>query len=240
MTYLITRPQPEAERVKRALDALRLDNHLCPLMTLETKPFDLPPMNEIAGFIITSTNALRGLAELKSHAILSKPIFCVGRYSAASARKFGFNTIHFGEGDAADMMKLVKKFPSDKPYMFLTGEDRKPTVETMCAEAGQPLLTLETYTMTPRKQLSNYTVACFRSGQITHGMVYSERTAKILLELLKLHGIERQAKATLWHCLSANIAQVLIDQGFRADYPLEPTHEALMDLARADRADQAA
>ncbi len=235
MTYLITRPQPEADRTRRALDMMRLTSHVCPLLTFEKLEFMLPKPSEIAGTIVTSTSALRALSDEQIKPLVNLPVHCVGRYTAINARKANFRHVDFTVGNAEDLMERLLQTPVTKPYLYLTGVDRKSTIEDMCAQHSVKLFLCETYKMLPREQISFFTLSQFKKGVFTHGLIYSERTAHILIDRLTAYGLMDYARTMRWFSLSQPIADVLTKSGLHGTWAAEPSHESLMELVQSEK-----
>src|ERR1700680_2639797 len=101
MAVLVTRPHPDAEATASALRAKGLEVLLAPMLRFEPVAFH---DDEDAGYgavIVTSANALRGLAphlqelhlrepHTQASRLLELPLFAVGEHTASAARRAGF------------------------------------------------------------------------------------------------------------------------------------------------------
>ena len=123
MRFLVTRPEPDATRQARQLEAKGHEVLVEPLLEIVYRErLDLP-FGEVQALIVTSRNGLRALRRAGFPAsALDLPVLAVGESSAALARDMGFGQVHEGRGTAADLVAVAEahcdpttghRFPQD-------------------------------------------------------------------------------------------------------------------------------
>src|SRR3954471_9211678 len=101
MAVLVTRPHPDDETTAGALRARGFEVLQAPMLRFEPVPFHDDADASYSAVIVTSTNALRGLApHLAGSRLLKLPLFAVGERTASAARDAGFGNVMTAKGDA--------------------------------------------------------------------------------------------------------------------------------------------
>src|SRR5476651_1379654 len=101
MAVLVTRPQPDDEATAAGLRARGFDVLQAPMLRFEPVTFSDDEDMRYGAVIVTSANALRGLApHLAASRLLKLPLFAVGENTAAAARTIGFENVISANGDA--------------------------------------------------------------------------------------------------------------------------------------------
>src|ERR1035437_6897438 len=94
MAVLVTRPHPDDETTASALRARGFEALRAPMLRFEPVAFHDDEDARYGAVIVTSANALRGIARhLKGSRLLKLPLFAVGEHTASAARGIGFETI---------------------------------------------------------------------------------------------------------------------------------------------------
>ncbi len=97
MAVLVTRPQPDDEATAAALRARGFEALLAPMLRFEAVAFQDDTDARYGAVIVTSANALRGIAtHLAGQRLLKLPLFAVGEHTAAAARGAGFDKVISG------------------------------------------------------------------------------------------------------------------------------------------------
>src|SRR6202011_4579034 len=107
MRLLVTRPEPDGQRVAAALRKRNHEVLLAPLLNIETiEGVDLGLSH--SAVLMTSANAARAIATYPQRGeLVALPVFTVGRRTAEAARIVGFTDVRSADGDADDLAKLV-------------------------------------------------------------------------------------------------------------------------------------
>src|SRR3978361_1054611 len=88
MAVLVTRPHPDDETTAAALRARGFEVLQAPMLRFEAVAFHDDDDARYGAVIVTSANALRGIApHLASSRLAELPLFTVGEHTAAAARQ---------------------------------------------------------------------------------------------------------------------------------------------------------
>jgi len=130
MAVLVTRPSPDAEATAASLRAKGYEVLLAPMLRFEPVAFHDDKDARYGAVIVTSANALRGLApHLEGSRLLELPLFAVGEHTASAARRAGFDHVISANGDAAGLRDSVlasvkaKELKKTSPLLYLAGAD---------------------------------------------------------------------------------------------------------------------
>src|ERR1700722_9027828 len=94
MAVLVTRPHPDDEATAAALRARGLEVLRAPMLRFEPVAFHDDLDANYGAVIVTSANALRGIApHLAGSRLLKLPLFAVGEHTASTARDAGFGNV---------------------------------------------------------------------------------------------------------------------------------------------------
>src|SRR5260370_30609191 len=122
MAVLVTRPHPDDEATAAALRAKGFEVMLAPMLRFEPVAFHDDEDARYGAVIVTSANALRGIAphlqdsrlqdsrlqDSRLHGRLLKlPLFAVGEHTASAAHRAGFANVIPANGDAPSLRDSV-------------------------------------------------------------------------------------------------------------------------------------
>ena len=98
-----------------------------------------------SGFLLTSPRAVPALTAFVAQK--SRPVFAVGKRTAAAARQAGFTRVLTAGGDAAALARVVAKaqFVPGARLLYAAGRTRTGTLETALADLGVELIVREAY-----------------------------------------------------------------------------------------------
>ncbi len=126
MRLLVIRPQPHAARTALALRAHGHEPIVAPLIAIEALADADLGAGPWTAFLLTSVNALSGLAG-RTHRddLRSVPVFTVGERTAQEIREFGFTAVTSADGNVNDLVNLVAaRLRPPARLLYLAGEDR--------------------------------------------------------------------------------------------------------------------
>src|SRR5665213_1523863 len=107
MAVLVTRPHPDDEATAASLRTKGFEVLLAPMLRFEPVAFHDDTEARCGAVIVTSANALRGIApHLAGSRLLKLPLFAVGEHTAA-ARRAGFDKVIPASGDASALRELM-------------------------------------------------------------------------------------------------------------------------------------
>jgi uroporphyrinogen-III synthase len=108
MRLLITRPEPDALKLRAAVEDLGCQATVEPLLRVTFEDCDPIEIDGAQALIATSRNALRAL---KSHPVLARaralPLFAVGKATANEARALGFEMVVTGAGTGQELVTHI-------------------------------------------------------------------------------------------------------------------------------------
>ena len=145
MRLLVTRPEPDALKLRAALEEHGHEATVEPLLSVSFEDADAIELEGVQALIATSRNALRAL---KTHPLRGEarklPLFAVGRATAAEARALGFEMVVTGAGTAQELVAHLVSLsePSAGLLLHLVG-DR--TNDTLGSVSGKHLLSCFDY-----------------------------------------------------------------------------------------------
>ena len=220
MAVLVTRPQPDDETTAATLRARGFEVLLAPMLRFEPVAFHDDEDARYGAVIITSANALRGIApHLEASGLLELPLFTVGEHTAAAARRAGFSKVTAADGGAAGLRESVlaavkaKELKKAGTLLYLAGADLARDLAGELGERGFTVVTQTTYRMAPVPSLPRDACDAFAANRIEAVLHYSRRSARAFLEAARAGGVEISALAIPQCCISAAVASVVRDAG---------------------------
>src|SRR6266481_2050220 len=225
MAVLVTRPHPDDEATASALRAKGFEVMLAPMLRFEPVAFHDDEDARYGAVIVTSANALRGIAphlkgsRLQGRRLLKLPLFAVGEHTASAAHRAGFDNVIPANGDAASLRDLVlasvkaKELKKASPLLYLAGADLARDLAGELGERGFTVVTHTTYRMIPVSSLPRDACDAFAANRIEAVLHYSRRSARAFLEAARAGGVEISALAIPQCCISAAVASLVRDAG---------------------------
>ena len=224
MAVLVTRPHPDDEATAAALRAKGFEVMLAPMLRFEPVAFHDDGDARYGAVIVTSANALRGIAphlqgSRQGSRLLKLPLFAVGEHTASAAHRAGFDNVIPANGDAASLRDSVlasvkaKELKKASPLLYLAGADLARDLAGELGERGFTVVTHTTYRMIPVSSLPREACEAFAASAIEAVLHYSRRSARAFLEAARAGGVEISALAIPQCCISAAVASVVRDAG---------------------------
>ena len=220
MAVLVTRPQPDDEATALSLRARGFEVLLAPMLRFEPVAFRDDAELDYGAVIVTSANALRGVApNLGGSRLLKLPLFAVGEHTAAAARDAGFANVIAAGGDAVALRECVlaavkrKTLKKTSPLLYLAGADLARDLAGELGARGFTVVTQTTYRMVPVSSLPRETCEAFAANRVEAVLHYSGRSARAFLEAARSAGVEISALSLPQCCISAGVAAVVRDAG---------------------------
>ena len=225
MAILVTRPHPDDAATAAALRAKGFEVMLAPMLRFEPVAFHDDGDARYGAVIVTSANALRGIAphlegsRLQGSRLLKLPLFAVGEHTASAAHRAGFDNVIPANGDAASLRDSVlasvkaKELKKASPLLYLAGADLARDLAGELDERGFTVVTRTTYRMIPVSSLPREACEAFAASGIEAVLHYSRRSARAFLDAARAGGVEISALAIPQCCISAAVASVVRDAG---------------------------
>jgi uroporphyrinogen-III synthase len=212
MRILVTRPEPDALKLRALLEEAGHEATVDPLLSLSFADGDAIDLDGAQALIATSRNALRAL---KASPALAEarhlPLFAVGKATAAEARALGFETVVTGAGTAAELVAHIVSVldPANGVLVHLAGETLAHDLAGELEEQGFRVQRPLVYRMLPATTFAEHTVEQLASGEIDGVLLLSPRTAAIYAGLMVRHGLTKSVRTLRHFCLSEAVARRL-------------------------------
>jgi uroporphyrinogen-III synthase len=233
MRILVTRPASEAVRTAGRLLAAGHEPVLAPVMVVRATG-KAPPAGRFDAVLITSGRAVadEAAASLGALDLDVVPLFAVGPQTAEAARQAGFRDVRIAGGDAAALLDLMGlTLPRPARLLYITGQDRKPTLEAGLAAAGYALSVHETYAAEAVAAWPAAVLDEIATQRLAACLHYSRRSAALALHLAEAAGLAEAFLGLVQACLSSDAAAPLRAAATR--YRMAAGH-----LAVAERPDE--
>ena len=240
MRLLVTRPEPDALKLRAALEKHGQEATVEPLLHVSFEDGDEIDLDGVQAIIATSRNALRAL---KTHPALAMarvlPLFAVGQATAAEARALGFETVITGAGTAHELVTHIVSVldPEIGLLLHLAGDVLATDLRKELEPHGFRVLQPVVYRMVAARQLSEDAVEQPAMGEIEGVILLSPRTADVYASLMRKHGLASVARGLVHYCLSAAVARRLEPLGpVRSEVAAAPRLEEVLALIDATTA----
>ena len=236
---LVTRPDEEGLALANQLKTVGKKILLEPMLIVENLPVKDLSYDKTQAYVITSANSIKALLNLRPD--LEIPLFAVGNASAIAARKSGFKTVYSADGDADDLAKLVDDVlnPSEGDLLYISGKTQSGNLFKKLSSLGFGCREVFVYETIPRKSLSPETVAAIKNDQVDTILLYSSKTAEVLIKLVRKSRLVRQCKKITIICLSKGIANVAKSLNwYNVLVSDKPTQEGMLGLLEKSTAKQ--
>lgn len=208
LRVLVTRPEPEAGRTARALEALGHRPLVLPLSRICAVPVEEAMAIDHADAVaVTSANALRHAEPALIARLADLPCHAVGPRTAAAARDAGFIHVVEGPGDAEMLARRIAGALAGKRLAYLCGRVRYLLFEERLAAAGVHVNPVETYDTIVMDHPSETVAALLEQRPLDAMLLYSAKAAKAarrLAERPELAALLGRAEVL---ALSARVAQ---------------------------------
>jgi uroporphyrinogen-III synthase len=241
MHILVTRPEPDALRLKGHLEARGHTATLEPLLSVSFEDCDPIDLEGVTALIATSRYGLLALdryPEVRRQAA-ELTVFTVGAATARLARQMGFGTVVTGPGTAQTLVTMIVSAldPSESVLLHLAGERLATDIASELEAHGFRATAATVYRMVHRASLTDATRDLIADGEIEAVLLMSPETASIWSRLVQRHRLQEHCREIYLLCLSVTVARRLASLGsIPVETAGEPTLEevlALVDMVDA-------
>ena len=229
MRLLLTRPEPDAQRTAAALRAQGHDVIAAPLLRIELITDAQIGAGPWAAILITSAHAAHAVATHARVAPLrALPVFAVGRRSAEAMGAAGFADVTSADGNVGDLVGLVamQLRPSAR-LLYLAGEDRSGDLAGDLRARGFAVETAVIYRAIAATSLPPAAALALASG-IDGVLHFSRRSAEVFVDAARASDVLESALQAAHFCLSAPIAEPLMQAGAADIRVAERPNEAVL------------
>ena len=229
MRVLITRPEPDAAKLAELLRARGHEPVLAPLLTIEVLPDSPPTGIERAVLLFTSANGAR--AAEAHHVRSARGVFAVGEATATAAREAGFEVAGVAEGDVQSLADLVAdRLPKDQLLVHVAGSEVAGDLMGALGALGYTIVRWVAYEARAAEALPASAIE-FLNGESGAVLLYSPRSARLLVELIRQTGLEGTTTRHRALCLSQAVADAAsVIWWASLEVAAKPSQEALLNL----------
>ena len=155
---------------------------------------------DVQAILLTSANAIPALSDEAK----SKKIFAVGKATAEAARASGCCHVLTGNADGKALALLVAEtcHPEDGALLHIGGEVVREDLHRSLEVEGFHIKREVVYRAASATHLSDELQSAWRSRGIAAVLLFSPRTAEILVRLLIEHGLSGYVDRTAAICVS--------------------------------------
>ncbi|MGI9451688.1 MAG: uroporphyrinogen-III synthase [Geminicoccaceae bacterium] len=201
---LITRPEADSLRLKPEIEALGFSVMIEPLLTIEAVDQAWTMPDDVQLIALTSANAVQALTdEARTY-----PIYAVGESTAAAARAVGCRQVHTAKGNVENLTRLIVESCryQDGCILHLSGEVIREGLAERLDEHGFRYRRRIGYRAIASEKLSDDVIGAWQRRMISAVLLFSPRTAEILVHLLSRHGLQSCVDSAAAICLSDEAA----------------------------------
>tara|TARA_Y100000816_G_scaffold275571_1_gene243916 strand:+ start:673 stop:1398 length:726 start_codon:yes stop_codon:yes gene_type:complete len=230
---LITRPKPEAKKLKRMIEDLGYHTHIDSLSKIANLKININS-NSKKIILISSQRAAKII--IKKHSIpLNMPLLVIGDVSYHKLKLFGFSKILYNAKDSNQLLKYLKKnFGSIKKryserITYITGSVSNQNFIKRLNKFGYNVEKKIIYKTKFKKSFNSSTVQLLKNKKIRICLIYSQQNAVQFCKLVVNKNLFHQCKNLLILTLSKNISQVMKKNGYlKVINSAQPTQTSLM------------
>ena len=235
MRFLITRSQPSAARTAIALRAHGHEPIIAPLFHIEIIAEADLSTGPWAAFLITSVNALWALAnQTLRDEVRTVPVFTVGERTAQAIRGHGFTAVASADGNVTDLANLVAaRLKPPARLLYLAAEVRAGDLAGTLRALGFVVDVVVAYRAVVADALPAKAAAALTGG-IDGVLHFSRRSAETYVHAARNAGLLTSALNPVHFCVSAQVAEPLIEAGaVDVRVATEPNEAAMLALIPA-------
>ncbi|NQV56492.1 MAG: uroporphyrinogen-III synthase [Rhodospirillales bacterium] len=230
MRVLITRPGDDGKILAEALNAIGVQSVIEPLMSIKYSEGAELDLAGVQAVLVTSANGVRALARRSPRRDI--PIYAVGDASAGAASDVGFENIHTASGDVAALADLVAKDldAGAGPLVHVAATALAGDLAGDLAARGFETRREILYEAEPVRAFSASAIAGLKDGAFDTVLLYSPRTAEILLDLIRKARLVRVCRQLNVVALSQAVADALDGSKWKNIFVAsEPTQIAIIE-----------
>jgi len=232
----VTRPDADAEGLAEALRQRGFDPVIEPLLVVQLADGPALALDGVQAVLATSANGVRALGRRTGERRL--PVLAVGDATARAARELGFEEVESAGGDVASLAEraCLQLNPSGGAVLHAAGTDVAGDLGGTLQAAGFTYRREVLYRTDTPEHLSDALVARWAADDIDGVVVFSPRTGRTLVRLLRQAGRAHCAQNAVCFCLSEAVAAAVSTLPWRRmRVAAEPTQAALLAEVVAER-----
>lgn len=228
---LITRPEIDALETAKILNQKGYESFCESFLKIIYRDCKIPNLEKFETVIFTSRHAVHAFCQNTDERNIS--VLTVGDKTAEEAEKNNFKNIQSASGDLDDLVQLLSRNVSDKPYLYARGQE-----VSACLVGSLPKLDIEEvilYHTEKQQEISLGGAEMLKNMAFSHVLFYSKRTAESFVAAIEAHpqklALFEGFKGAKALCLGSSMVEYLSVLPWRSiDVADKPNQEALLAL----------
>ncbi len=190
MRVLLTQAAEDARASAAALEARGHQVVRAPLVTAERAPLPKINLAGAQGFLVTSAEGARALADLVG--VRTFPVFADSDVTAAALRGLGFRQVFAAKDDAADLAKLVERSitPANGALIYACSTAAPVNLPTMLGNMGFAVRPAPLYTLKRTEKIPAALRAALEAKSIDAALFLSADEARAFVALIQREQLE--------------------------------------------------
>lgn len=164
-----------------------------PVLTIVPQLSGRPNIEGKPIVVMTSRSVAAVVKENKSafEDLFGHVCYCVGEQTAADIRACGFKNVQCAEGNAYNLaLMLMEKEGSRQPILHICGEDRSEEPDLTLKKKGWTVQAWNIYKAEEVEKLTPKVCEALTTGKVDAVLLYSTRTAKQFVKLIRKYQLE--------------------------------------------------
>ena len=228
MHILLTRPLEDSTNLLiKFKDLGHVVSHL-PVIKIRKIEYKEPNFNDYSAIIFTSSNAIKNL-NIDS---INKTIkcFCVGSVTEKFARRFGFQHVIAADGNVRALKELIFQNcdKKDGKILYVSGEFISFNLDKELMNEGYEISRLINYTVDHIDEFQNNVIEELKKNIPDIVYVYSENSAKSLLNIIKKYQLIDSWMNTNLMCIGEKTSSVLNEVKWKKIFLFSPGEEEFL------------
>ncbi|AAZ68581.1 uroporphyrinogen-III synthase [Ehrlichia canis] len=225
-SLLVTRPEKDSIKIKESLNKLGFNVYIEPMFSIKyltakitLKDFDL--------IICTSQHSIIALSKITKNRDIT--IITVGNNTMHIAQELGFTFVKSLNGNINDVVSYLQNY-SKSNILYIRGKEVTYNLKKTFNHYKN-FQEIILYNTIDRTHFSKCCYSAFLGNKISGVLLYSSRTAEILIELIKKYNIQDKISNITAYTMSNKIANTAKNVHWKTiKISDQPTNESLLSL----------
>ena len=228
MHILLTRPLEDCRNLLiKFKDLGHAVSHL-PVIKIKKIEYKEPNFKDYSAIIFTSSNSIKNL-NIDS---INKTVkcFCVGSATEKYARSLGFQNVIAADGNVRVLKELIiqNHYKKDGKILYISGELISSNLDKELRNEGYDISRIINYTVEHIDEFENNVIEELKKNVPDIVYVYSENSAKSLLNIIKKYQLIDSWMNTNLMCIGEKTSSVLNEVKWKKIFLFSPGEEEFL------------
>ena len=228
MHILLTRPLEDCGNLLiKFKDLGHAVSHL-PVIKIKKLEYKEPNFNDYSAIIFTISNSIKNL----TMDVINKTIkcFCVGSATEKFARSLGFQNVIAADGNVRALKELILQnhYKKDGKILYISGEFISSNLDKELTNEGYDISRIINYTVEHIDEFQNNVIEELKKNVPDIVYVYSENSAKSLLNIIKKYQLIDSWMNTNLMCIGEKTSSVLNEVKWKKIFLFSPGEEEFL------------